>query len=513
MTVLRSSGRPATESSALELAVAIRSGELRAREVIDGHIALIEARNPSVNAIVATRFERARAEADVADERVAAAGDERGLPPLLGVPCTIKESFAVEGMPHTSGSLARAEVVARSSATTVQRLVDAGAIPLGVTNTSELTMWIESENPVWGRTNNAYDPTRTAGGSSGGEGAAIGSGFAPIGLGTDIGGSIRLPAFFNGVFGHKPTGALVPHTGHYPFPNERGSALLGSGPLARRAEDLMPFLRIVAGPDGIDETVHAAALGDPAEVSIEGLRVVISDDATIVPVSLELRNARIHAARALREAGAEIVRVSLPGIKTVIQPYLNAMRESGGLRELLTESGTELPGFGRLVADAIRGRSPYTTPLLMTLASENLSAYLPERLQRRALAAERELDQRVTEAIGDGVLLHPPFARVAPRHGRTVGRPWMIAPTALFNLLRMPVTEVPLGLDQAGLPLGVQVAAGRDRDHVAIAVAAELERALGGWVPPRAAADHPGEVTGAARALAAGGSALAATER
>ena len=100
---------------------------------------------------------------------------------------------------------------------------------LGVTNTSELTLWIESQNRVWGRTNNAYDPRRTAGGSSGGEGAAIGSGFAPFGLGTDFGGSIRLPAFFNGVFGHKPTGCLVPHTGHYPAPNERGSQLLGAG--------------------------------------------------------------------------------------------------------------------------------------------------------------------------------------------------------------------------------------------------------------------------------------------
>ena len=166
------------------------------------------------------------------------------------MPCTIKESFGVAGLPQTSGSVARKDVVAERSATAVQRLVDAGAIPLGVTNTSELTMWIESQNRVWGRTNNAYDPNRTAGGSSGGEGASIGSGFAPIGLGTDIGGSIRLPAFFNGVFGHKPTGCLVPHTGHYPFPNERGSALLGCGPLTRRAEDLMPFLRIVAGPDG-----------------------------------------------------------------------------------------------------------------------------------------------------------------------------------------------------------------------------------------------------------------------
>jgi fatty acid amide hydrolase 2 len=179
-----------------------------------------------------------------------------------------------------------------------------------------------------------------------------------------------------------------------------------------------------------------------------------------------------------------VVKVSLPAVKTVVQPYLNAMRESGALRDLLTEGGTELPGFGRLIADAVRGRSSYTTPLLITLASENLAQYMPERLERRALAAEKELAEQVGEAIGDGVLLHPPFSRVAPRHGRTVGRPWMLAPTALFNLLGLPVTQVPLGLNPDGVPLGVQVAAGRDRDHVTIAVAAELERSLGGWVPP-----------------------------
>jgi fatty acid amide hydrolase 2 len=477
---------PITERSAVELAAAIRDRELTAREAVDAHIAMVEARNSQVNAVIATRFDAARAEADAADELLSTRRGRRNPPPLLGVPCTIKESFGVAGLPQTSGSVARKDVVADRSATAVQRLTDAGAIVLGVTNTSELTLWIESQNRVWGRTNNAYDPGRTAGGSSGGEGASIGSGFAPIGLGTDIGGSIRLPAFFNGVFGHKPTGCLVPHSGHYPAPNERGAQLLGCGPLARRAEDLMPFLRIVAGPDGIDPTVREVELGDPEAVSMEGLRVAISEDASLLPVSLELRNARVHAARALAEAGADVVKVSLPAVKTVVQPYLNAMRESGAVRELLTEGGTQLPGFGRLLADAVRGRSPYTTALLLTLASENLAEYLPESLERRAIAAEREVAERVGEAIGDGVLLHPPFSRVAPRHGRTVGRPWMIAPTALFNLLGLPVTQVPLGLNEQGVPLGVQVAAGRDRDHVAIAVALELERRFGGWVPPGA---------------------------
>ncbi len=230
--------------------------------------------------------------------------------------------------------------------------------------------------------------------------------------------------------------------------------MLGSGPLTRRAEDLMPFLRAVAGPDGLDMTAREVELGDPADVSLEGLRVVISDDVTMVPVSLELRNARIAAAKALKAAGADVHRVSLPAVKSVIQPYLNAMRQSGGLREILTADGAQLPGFGRLVTDAVRGRSRYTAPLLLTLASENVSQFLPERLERRALAAERDLAEQVAEAIGDGVLLHPPFARVAPRHRRTIGRPWMLAPMALFNLLGLPVTEVPDGTERCRPPAG-----------------------------------------------------------
>jgi fatty acid amide hydrolase 2 len=473
-----------TRRSALELAAAIRAGETSAREVLDAHIELIERRNPALNALIATRFDEARAEADAADGRVAAASAGEELPPLLGVPVTIKESFAVAGMPHTSGSTLRRHIVAERSATAVQRLVDAGAIPLGVTNVSELTLWIEAQNRLWGRTNNAYDPRRTAGGSSGGEGAAVGAGFAPFGIGTDFGGSIRLPAFFNGCFGHKPTGRLVPMTGHYPSSNERGTGMVAVGPLARRAEDLMPALRVLAGPDGEDEWVRDVPLGNPAEVSLEGLRVAVSYDASVLPVSLELRNARIHAAKALRAAGAEVVRVSLPSVKTAIEPYLNAARESGSVHEILAEGGAELPGMRRLITDALRGRSTYTTALLLTIISENLAEHMPEAIQRRALALEHALARDLEEAIGDGVLLHPPFPRVVPRHGRTVGRPWILASAAVFNLLGLPVTEVPLGLNERGLPLGVQVAAGRDRDHVAIAVALELERAFGGWVPP-----------------------------
>jgi fatty acid amide hydrolase 2 len=485
MTTIAAPALPLTERSATDLAAAIAAGQLSAREVVEAHIEAIERGNERVNAVVATRFEEARAEAEAADARVVAAGAPAELPPLLGVPCTIKESFAVAGLPHSAGLHHRKDRRAPANSTAVQRLVDAGAIPLGVTNLSELTLWIESTNRVYGRTNNAYDRRRTAGGSSGGEGAAIGSGFAPFGIGTDFGGSIRIPAFFNGVFGHKPTGSLVPHTGHFPTPKgEIGSRLLGIGPLARRAEDLWPVVVALAGPDGVDPTVAELELGDPAGVSIEGLQVTISDDATVWPVSADLRNARIRAARALAERGARVRRVSLRGLRGAIQPYLEAVRQAGSLAELLEEEGYRFPPLRRLLSDGLRRRSVHTSALVISHLAERASAHMPERMERRAAAATEALEAEVADAIGDGVLLHPPFARVAPRHGGTIGRPWILGPMAAFNLLGLPATAVPLGLDSRGLPLGVQVAAGRGRDHLAVAIALELERAFGGWVPP-----------------------------
>ena len=226
---------PLTERSALSLARAIRARELTAAEVVDAHIARHERFAPVINAIAADRFEAARAEARVADARVAAGSE---LPRLIGVPFTVKETIAVRGMPLTGGVPARRDERASESAPSVQRLTDAGAIALGVTNVSELTLWIESENPLYGRTNNPYDPSRTAGGSSGGEGAAVGCGGSPFGVASDIAGSIRIPALFCGVFGHKPSGGLCAQHRLWPPSSGESGRMLGTGVLARRGEDL-----------------------------------------------------------------------------------------------------------------------------------------------------------------------------------------------------------------------------------------------------------------------------------
>ncbi len=485
-------GQAITERSGVELGRAIGAGEVSSREVVEAHIELLRALEPDLGAVAVDRYDAARADADAADERAAGAADPDELPPLLGVPCTIKESIRLEGMPNTAGVVARRGQLATESASTAARLLALGAIPLAVTNTSELTMWIESVNRVYGRTNNAYDPTRTAGGSSGGEGAVVGSGGAPIGLGSDIGGSIRLPAFFNGVFGHKCTAHLVPNSGQWPEAVGEPTRMLAVGPITRRAEDLMPVLRAIAGPDGIDPDTRAVELGDPADVEMAGLDVVISQDISVWPVSRELLDARERAAGALMAAGARVRHESLRSIRRAMEYYL-ATLSAGDVEEVWVQVGGQ-PGsrapVGRILRQALRGRGDHTVSLAILLAVERLGDRVPDSRNARAVEAGRALAREVEDMVGDGVLLHPPFAKVAPRHGRTVGRPWVILHAAVFNLMGLPATEIPLGLNADGLPLGVQAVAGRDRDHVSIAVALELERVFGGWVSPSGHVDR-----------------------
>jgi fatty acid amide hydrolase 2 len=473
---------PITTRSAVGLASAIRRRELTAEQVVDAHIELHRRVGPRINAIAADRFEVARHEATVVDELIRTAAPDAALPPLLGVPFTVKESIAVAGMPHSAGLLARQDLRAPRSAPAVARLVAAGAIALGVTNTSELTLWIESSNRIYGRTSNPYDPARTAGGSSGGEGAAVGSGGSPFGIASDIGGSIRIPALFCGVFGHKPSAGLVPNSDMYPPSSGESGRMLGVGPLARRAEDLFVVLRLIAGPDGQDRFARLVTLGDPASVSIAGLRVVLTEDTSRRPMSRELHDARERAAGALAGEGARLDRVSLRSWRGALLAFLATLQNGSpqSTAALLAEAGAEAPSWGGLM----RPRSPHTLPTRLALLPELLPQSRDSVRVQRLLERGRELAAELREAIGDGVLLHPAHPRVAPRHGTTVGRPWLLTPSAVFNLAGLPVTEVPLGLSAAGLPLGVQVAAGPDRDHVSIAVALELERAFGGWTPP-----------------------------
>jgi len=480
---------PITERSAVDLAAAIRRRELTSAEVVEAHITQLAQLGAQINALAANRFDQAREEAGRADRIVneaALRGTEHELPLLLGVPFTVKETVALEGMPISAGVLARRTQRAAGSASAVERVRSAGAIPLGVTNTSELTLWIESENRLYGRTNNPYDPQRTAGGSSGGEGAAVGGGGSPFGIASDIAGSIRIPALFCGVFGHKPSSGLVPNTGLWPPSAGSAGRLLGTGPLARRGEDLMPILKILAGPDGKDPNTQPMTIEDLDHVSLDGLQVTTIEQSSRVPLAQELRDARERAVGALAAAGADVRRVELPMLRGAFLPYLVTLQAAGGnaartTAQLLAESGEDPPTWRSLLRGS-GGR--HTGPTRIALALEKLPSRRDSPSTERLLRRGRELVRELEAAIGDGVLLHPAHQRLAPRHGRTLGRPWLMMPAAIFNLAGVPVTEVPMGLSARGLPVGIQVAARHGADHVTIAVALELERVFGGWVPP-----------------------------
>lgn len=463
--------------SGVALARMIRAREVTSSEVVGAHIEYAEAVNPSLNAIVRERYDAAREEA----RRFDAAPTDL---PFGGVPCTIKESFELTGMPNSSGLVARRDVVAKRDAVTVRRLRDAGAIPIGVTNTSELCMWMESNNRVYGRSNNPYDPTRIVGGSSGGEGAIVGSGASPFGLGADIGGSIRMPAFFNGVFGHKPTGGLVPGTGQYPLAENEALSYLCTGPIARRAEDLWPLLGVLAGPDGADSACRSATLGDPTAVDLSELTVVDVQSNGAIRVSDDLAAAQAGVADVLRDRGARVVKAELKLLERSRDIWSSMLATASE-----TAFGTML-GDGRPVRAMFEifrwalGRSPHTLPAIALVAIERLNGLLKGRMAR-FVEAGRRLQAELVELIGPrGVMLYPSYPVPAPRHGRPLLMPFHWVYTGIINVMKFPATQVPLGLNRDGLPLGVQIVGAHHQDHVTVAVAQLLEDVFGGWVPP-----------------------------
>ncbi|MBN8221714.1 MAG: amidase [Spirochaetes bacterium] len=472
--------------SGLEMAEQIRQGAISSVELVEAHIELIQAFNPRLNAVVGQRFSAARAEAKAADERIAK--NEADLPPFLGVPCTLKENFAFAGQVQSGGLVSRKDFIAEKDATAVARLRAAGLIPLGFTNLSELGMWLESHNQVYGRTNNAYSMKHIPGGSSGGEGAIIGSGASPLGLGADIGGSIRLPAFFNGIFGHKPTGGLVPGSGQYPFPDGDGVKLLASGPLARRAEDLYPLVQILAGPDGIDPGTVPATLKNPADVKISKLRVFYLEQLPILyitPVQKEIREAvRAAVARLSEVTGRPVAEAKHKYMGEALQLW--ATRMAGGSQSSFDEllSAGKKINFGLELAKSFFGESDFSLPANALAVIEEL-ADMPLQLRTHFLGHVAELKRYFSDLLGDdGVFICPTYPTTAPRHNIPLLRPLDFVYTALFNTLELPVTQVPMGFDRNGLPTGVQIVANHFNDHVAMAVGQFLENQFGGWRPP-----------------------------
>lgn len=467
------------DASVSELLVRLRARTLTSQALVDAHIARTLEVNPRLNALVADRFDAARREAAAADA-VYDSADHTELPPLLGIPCSIKEFLALQGMPQTGGVLYRKGVVAETDSVVVSRIRQAGAVPLGVTNVPEGGLWMETHNLIWGRTNNPWDLSRTSGGSSGGEGALVAAGGAPFGIGSDIGGSIRIPAAFCGTVGHKPSAGLIPNTGHFPAAKDSHGYMV-IGPLCRRVDDVMPILRVLAGPDGRDPACQKMPLRDPETVKISSLRIFSWPGGGAVKVRPVMREAVDLCAAALRSEGARDRVLSGHDLESGFVLWMSALQAANpdGYEKVVAGEGG-IPILRELLLYPL-GRSRFVLPTLVTMLSESIVRRLPigfasflQRLDR----LREELDAQLGE---DGVILHPPYSRPAPRHKLALLTPFDAECTALFNVLGYAVTVVPVGFDEEGLPVSIQVISRRGNDHLTLAAARVIERHFGGW--------------------------------
>ncbi len=452
--------------SATAQAAAIVQQSVSAEELVSAHLERIEEVNDRLNAVVQLRAEAALDEARAADADLAR-GHLRG--PLHGVPMTIKDSIDTAGVITSAGTLGRASFIPDRDATVVARLREAGAILLGKTNTPEFTLGGETDNLVYGRTNNPYDLDCTPGGSSGGAGAIVAACGAAFDVGSDTGGSVRLPAHYCGISGLKPTSGRVPSSGHA-VGCDLGplNPLTQLGPLTRDVEDLQLILSVIAGTDGRDPFVVPMPLGDPETVELNGLRAAVCTDNGIVTPDAEVTRAVHKAARALSEIDVT-TEDAWPSQATESTRIWHAVLVADGgawVRRLLAGAGTA--EAHPMVADRFFGTDPISAPEFTELLSD----------WDRLRSAMFEF------MAGYDIIISPPSAYPAAPHGELNAKGDGHTYARIFNLTGWPAVVVRGGTSPEGLPIGVQVAARPWREDVALAVAAHLEKALGGWQPP-----------------------------
>ncbi len=456
-------------TSATSLARAIREKRVSSQEVVEAYIHRIEAVNPQLNAVVQLAAETALAQAKEAD--VALARGE-AIGPLHGVPITVKDSFDTKGIISTGGTKGRASYVPQQDATAVGRMRAAGAIILGKTNLPELSLAYESNNLIYGRTNNPYDLSRTPGGSSGGEAAIIAAGGSPLGLGTDAGGSIRVPAHFCGIAGLKPTSGRVPFTGLLPPALGASARLRHVGPMARYVEDLALTLPILSGVDWRDPATVPMPLNDPGNVVLKSLRVAFYTDNGIMTPTAETSEIVRAAIHALKDAGAIVEEARPAGIEQSYELFRDLFAADGGagLQRLLLMAGTtEIHPFLHQFGEMMR-------PHAMTTAEFGSLLVRWDLFRSTLLSFLEHYD----------VIICPVCATPAWPHSATIteGQFFAGSYSITYNLTGWPAVAVRCGTSPEGLPIGVQVVARPWREDVALAVAQLLETVLGGWQRP-----------------------------
>jgi amidase len=476
-------------ATARQMAKAIAGGKISCTEAVKAQIARIEALDGALNAVVVRDFDRALTTARNHDRQRKKAAK---LPPLFGVPMTVKESYDVAGLP-TCWGVPEALHVAEADALAITRLKAAGAIITGKTNVPVLLMDWQARNPVYGQTNNPWDVTRWAGGSSGGSAVSLAAGFAALEAGSDIGGSLRDPAHFCGVYAHKPTWNLLPLLGHSLAGGVVPTDLSVIGPMARSAADLDVALRLMAGPAPIERGLRLA-LPQPRQRGVRGLRVAILADHPSAPVEREIVASLHELARHLKSEGAKISLTARPALDlaaanatylTLLNAALSARIPDdriAAMRERLAKAGPERPDEDFAVRDS---RS--------TLIEHRLWLRLNEERHRARLAWDQffeSWDVLIAPVSSIAAQPHDPVHGLADRRVMVNGEDRAFIEqlfwAGIATMPLLPATSAPLGFTEAGLPFGMQILGAPYEDRTTIAVAAALEASwLGFQRPPR----------------------------
>jgi len=465
--------------SLVELAEKIRTRAISPCEVVDRHLQRIAELQPRLKAFVHIDEAGAREQARAAETAVLR---NEPLGPLHGLPLTVKSSIDAAGWPCAAGSLLRKENIPSNDAVLVHRLRSAGAILLGSTNTPEFLMAYETDNLLAGKTSNPWNAEYSSGGSSGGEAAAIASGCSVGGVGSDGGGSIRVPAHFCGICGLKPTPGRIPSNGHYPAGNSAFGWLGVVGPMARTVADLKALFEVLRGPDAGDAlTSPVHGVDDDASLPSKKIRIGILEGAGLRTVTPETQLAVRQAAQLLAYQGFILEPFRLNNLERVLELWWFFF-------------GTVI---SELFQDEIRGREAMLSPLFRDyLEAARSSSPEPSttpttmtRFVEMCAARDRERATILDAMNNTPVLLSPVCTSPAFRHGQgswnsNAGYRDTMRHSQWLNLAGFPGVSVPMGRSPEGLPIGVQLIGRPFEDELVLAVAGQLEAARGPWQPP-----------------------------
>lgn len=467
--------------SATTLARKIREKELTSEELVSACIARMKLVNPLINAIVDERYEQALQEAREIDKRLAAGEitpEEFNVKPYLGVPFTGKECHPVTGLCYTLGLKSRRNERATEDAECIKLLKGAGAIPLAVSNLPEFLIWQETRNMVFGQTNNPHHLGRSPGGSSGGEAAMAASYATTISLCSDIGGSTRMPAFYCGLFGHNPTPGVTKIKGML-YRNGDEDSMLALGFIAKHAEDLAPLTKIICGD-------RANQLNLDRSVDIKDIKFYYleeSDDLHCSRMKADVKEAMEKVVTKLKQEckGHSPEPYNHEGFNHMYTLWRYWMtKEPEDFAKWLKNNKGKASGLGELFKKMFC-MSDHTMAAIFKLLDKQV---LPQVNAQWAEDITNKLKNDLFKLLGDnGVLLFPSAPQVAPYHYSCFLRPYNFGYWAVLNALRCPATQVPLGVNNAGLPVGIQVVASPYNDALCISVAKYLEKEFGGHIP------------------------------